>query len=606
MTKKKRSYAENRWHYDVKTWKIIKKWITEDLSRRKAVTYVRVSDEKQVTQWYGMEGQYSTIKEFCNSRERDIERCFEDEAISWWELQRKWLMDAIKYIEEQNKTYTKIHYFVVTELSRISRSDDLWATYATHQRIEATWCKVIATMNPVSSNDESWEMIQDMNYIFAKYERRKIKTRTKNGMRARILEWNRPFPQPVWYTKIKEKIWIKFVSTIIKEEPQASIIKEWLEMFANGVFVNQTQLLNYFNEKKLRSNSHASNPWKLYIDFVNRLFEIEKLMFYTGHVLYPDYDVNEPILWKREPLISISTAHKILDRLERKWSNKYGPRKDTSDKYPLRWLLYCPECDIPFTASPSKGKLWKYYDYYLINSTKAPKELRRSVSVEKVHEEFRELLRRLTPKPEIALLLRAVFESVVGQKGKLFNNVLAQKRARIKEIERKIEVVQSKFYMLTNQILIKKMEQEWWELEQEKDLLTEDIKKEHLTQSEFDSIYNDFISIIENPLSVWDLQSTDVKQLLIGVLFGGKIYYTKKGSFQTPQKSLIYSILDHISGDNNPVGHMTIDLSNPIYSIMQDIQYEMQVNADKISCIVSLIWNNKELSPISRYKHLQA
>lgn len=53
-------------------------------------------------------------------------------------------------------------------------------------------------------------------------------------------------------------------------------------------------------------------------------------------------------------------------------------------------------------------------------------------------------------------------------------------------------------------------------------------------------------------------------------------------------------------------GNMTIDLSNPIYSIMQDIQYEMQVNADKISCIVSLIWNNKELLPIYRYKHFQA
>ena len=103
--------------------------------------------------------------------------------------------------------------------------------------------------------------------------------------------------------------------------------------------------------------------------------------------------------------------------------------------------------------------------------------------------------------------------------------------------------------MLTNQTLIKKMEQERWELEQEKDLLIEDIAKEHLTQNEFDSVYNDFIDIIENPLAVWDLQDVDTKQLLIGVLFGGKIYYSKKGSFQTPQKSL--------SGDNNPVGRST-------------------------------------------------
>ena len=557
MTTKKKSYKEKRWHYDIRTWKIIKKGaLVHDWAYR-AIAYVRVSDEKQVKLWYGMEGQSSTIKVFCKDHNWELDREFEDEAISGGELKREWLLAAIKYLEEENKNYTKIHYFVITEYSRISRSDDLWATYEIHQRIEATGCKVVATMNPILWNDENSELIQDMNYMFAKHERRKIKVRTKNGMRARILEWNRPFPEPAWYTRIKEKVGHKLVSRIIKQEPQASIIKEWLEMFANGVIVNQTQLINYFNEKKLRSNSHSANPWKLYIDFANRLFEIEKLMFYTGHVIYPAYDVIEPIKGHREPLISISTAHKILDRLDKKWNNKYWPRKDTSDKYPLRGLLFCPECEIPFTASPSKGKLGKYYDYYLINSKKAPKELRRSVSVDKVHEEFRELLKLLIPKPEIVLLLKEIFNSVVGQKESLFNSVLSQKRARIREIEKKVELLQSKFYMLTNQTLIKKMEQERWELEQEKDLLIEDIAKEHLTQNEFDSVYNDFIDIIENPLAVWDLQDVDTKQLLIGVLFGGKIYYSKKGSFQTPQKSLIYSILDRIGGVNNPVGRPT-------------------------------------------------
>jgi hypothetical protein len=43
-------------------------------------------------------------------------------------------------------------------------------------------------------------------------------------------------------------------------EPQASIVKEGLEMFANGIFVNHRQLLQYFNEKKLQSNYHSPNP----------------------------------------------------------------------------------------------------------------------------------------------------------------------------------------------------------------------------------------------------------------------------------------------------------------------------------------------------------
>jgi len=140
------------------------------------------------------------------------------------------------------------------------------------------------------------------------------------------------------------------------------------------------------------------------------------------------------------------------------------------------------------------------------------------------------------------------------------------------------------------------MEQEWWELEQEKELLQDDLTKEFIGKDEYESIYNDFVSIIENPLAIWDLWSVDTKQLLIGVLFGGKIYYTKKGSFQTPQKSLIYSILDHISGDNNPVGHTRIDISNPIHQIVKDMQYEIQVNTDKIGCLVSLIRSDKAIA----------
>ncbi|OQB41311.1 MAG: hypothetical protein BWY04_00901 [candidate division CPR1 bacterium ADurb.Bin160] len=31
-------------------------------------------------------------------------------------------------------------------------------------------------------------------------------------------------------------------------------------MFANGVLINNTQLLKYFNDKKLKSNYHSPNP----------------------------------------------------------------------------------------------------------------------------------------------------------------------------------------------------------------------------------------------------------------------------------------------------------------------------------------------------------
>lgn len=49
-----------------------------------------------------------------------------------------------------------------------------------------------------------------------------------------------------------------------------------------------------------------------------RLFELEKLYFYAGFILYPNYGVNKPVEAVHTPLITLSTAHKILKRIDSK------------------------------------------------------------------------------------------------------------------------------------------------------------------------------------------------------------------------------------------------------------------------------------------------
>jgi len=45
------------------------------------------------------------------------------------------------------------------------------------------------------------------------------------------------------------------------------------------------------------------------------MFEIERLYFYAGWILYPNYGVTDPVEAIHTPLISLSTVHKILKRL---------------------------------------------------------------------------------------------------------------------------------------------------------------------------------------------------------------------------------------------------------------------------------------------------
>jgi len=47
------------------------------------------------------------------------------------------MSEAIRYLEKENKKFTKIHYFVVTDADRIARPDDIAEAFTLEQSIEA-------------------------------------------------------------------------------------------------------------------------------------------------------------------------------------------------------------------------------------------------------------------------------------------------------------------------------------------------------------------------------------------------------------------------------------------------------------------------------------
>lgn len=53
-------------------------------------------------------------------------------------MSRKEFDACIAYLDEQNKKYTKITHFVVSEASRISRPDDIVEAFTMEASIKAT------------------------------------------------------------------------------------------------------------------------------------------------------------------------------------------------------------------------------------------------------------------------------------------------------------------------------------------------------------------------------------------------------------------------------------------------------------------------------------
>lgn len=52
-------------------------------------------------------------------------------------MDRKAMNEAIRFLERENKKFTKIHYFVVTDADRIARPDDIAEAFTLEQSIES-------------------------------------------------------------------------------------------------------------------------------------------------------------------------------------------------------------------------------------------------------------------------------------------------------------------------------------------------------------------------------------------------------------------------------------------------------------------------------------
>lgn len=256
--------------FDTSLAKVIKPESKIEISKTPlAISYARVSSDGQMTAGSGISGQEQSCETWCKSNgDIKIIRKFSDEGVSWTVLDRKGLMDAIKFLENENKKYTKITHFCCTEISRIARPDEVLQWTALIARIESTWAKIVTTLEHRDTSSDEWKLMVDINFSFARYERKKTMKRAKNWMISLALHGKWPFGRvPVGYKKIG--LWKK--GTIEVDETKADIISRWLELFANNILITNSDLLNFFKTNVLTTAEKAFT-WRLWMSFIEKDF----------------------------------------------------------------------------------------------------------------------------------------------------------------------------------------------------------------------------------------------------------------------------------------------------------------------------------------------
>ena len=471
---------------------------------------------------------------------------FIDEAVSWTKLDRKWFNAAMAYVEKENKFRHKIDYFICSSTSRFSRSKMMNENFELIWKLNALWAKLVAVWNGgiQDAESEEWLLTMWFNFLIDAVESKRWQKRVRYGQRAKVLSWYWPFPDvPVWYERIVEKSWWKQIKLLIKKEPQASILKEWLELFANGVLLTKQQLHNFFNERGLRSNSKKNKSWKLHPSIIDRILDIWKLYVYAWYLTYPDWDINELIPAKHPPIIDLEIVDKIMKRLYKETEiTKYAKRWYDQDieEYPLKRLLLCPSCEKKVTKRKSLSKTGDYHHYYGCNNPQC-ELFKKALPREKVHEAIRQRLKEITPPKQNIEEFERIFTQE-REKTEIDMKIINQeKKKEIKKIEEEIIKIERMLDRITNNVLFEKKQQRRAELIQQKEDLEYEINNTNFIKSEFEKTYNEAKIVIKNPLALRDLEDVEIKQLLIRVCFNNKIYYKKNQGLHTPEISVLYT-----------------------------------------------------------------
>lgn len=519
-------------------------------NKLKAIIYTRVSTDGQVTQWHGLESQETICKERCLRQswlEIEVVKVFREEGVSGKLMDRKAMSEAMAFLKQENKKYTKIHYFIVTDADRIARPDDIAQAFTLEQDIEALGVKIITVNNKRDTETDEGKFLHTIQYAIAGLERRKILRRTMNGKLSSLKNGWRPFGNPpVGYLRERNKDCKGYIDRI--DMVKWPLIREGLELYAYGSEYTKSQLHQFRSEKWLLT---STSKGKLYISFIEKVFAVYRLYFYAGYIYYPERGIDTPILWKQDALISLDVVERILKKeMDRsRIKRKKSPNFNTDlQAHPLKGFIACTECGRKLGCYASK---WNggVYHYYTCGNKYC--NSRFTIRKEEMEHEFEQFINQMkVPKKHLSIFKSQIMKEWEESK-KNKENRLPQIQWKLLSMQDRMKKIEEKLLVINHEWLIKKLEDERTQLEILHDDLKSKIKQQKNNEENLKKTLSQADFIFTEPVEVRKKSRYEIRQLLFRVWFSGNLHYQKNQWYRTNETTGLHYPFSSIWGLNS-------------------------------------------------------
>jgi len=514
------------------------------------VVYSRISSWSQM-EWWGLSSQETRCEQYTKMNWYTTINSFRDEWISWWLLERPAIRSLFAFVDQYNKANTeKITILVTDDISRFARD------YTVHLELKKELLRRGMKLETVNMKFEATPVGKFIEWIMALNSQLFRENNAQNVTdkdEARLIKWYRPFCYPIGFKTEKA---IDGWKLLIRDEPNATIITEALELYADDVLNSLQDVVRFFERKWLqlhRKQAGKTWPIKIYKTLVSRIL---KNILYSGHIEYTkttrdrktgfiknnwNVSLRE---WQHEWFITLETYYKIQDKLNGKGKQYPKLQKKVNDNFPLRWFLACDCCGLPLSSGISRWKTTRV-PYYTFNKKCACKN--KSINAVNLHDKFDHVVKDLAvDRWYLDFLKETIMEEQSVRK--------TDKLSRTKWIEQEIVELNDKIDNTVNiittsqsQLVIKKLEEKVEEYESRKNMLLSNIvlSKNNISTKSIDIAFD----VLEDPYDIRKTGNVDAKRAFLQLVFRNNLLINKKkeGFWTLPFSS--FYLLNHQFSD---------------------------------------------------------
>jgi site-specific DNA recombinase len=485
---------------------------------KKVLIYCRVSSERQKKEGHGLDSQEHRCREYAIQKGYgEPEKVFRDSFSGGGDFMKRPAMSEL--ISHIDKNIHQQYVVIFDDLTRLAR--DVVFHIKLRAAFDSRGVKV-ECLNFSFDDSPEGEFYEIMMAARGQYDRKHNRRQVVQKMKARLELGYWVFPDvPPGYEYKKDPT----QGMISVKVPEFSdIIKEGLEGFASGRFLEQIDLQKFFQDRDVRKGK------PIYLEWVKRVLTRS---FYAGFIEYEPWEVSRRV-GKHEPLITPDVFQRIQDKLAGKTTTH--TKKLLNEDFPLRGFVICGTCRQPLTASWSKGRNGKF-PYYRCK-TKSCSEKNKSIRRDVIESEFSNILGKIKPSSQVLDLTKAIVADLWKKKQK----EILESRKKIEREVAECDLERSKLVKLASRAVdegvVATYEERIGILVEKMTVLKKSLTSFDLHEPSIETALDIVFDFLKHPLKRWENDNIHTKRLVLRLVFEQKLAYNKNSGFETAILSL--------------------------------------------------------------------